>query len=150
MDIGYCKYCEKIIDKKYGDFCNQCVKLMNSNLAKAKKELYKNPNITFNELVEKEGINAEIILLLMRQGRLIWKSLDALTCVICGASISQGSLCGACHASMTDSIRHCRDSSNNKEGFDVDKKQYIRDNSEKKNKREIHVSGIVDKLNEGS
>lgn len=136
MDIGYCKYCEKIINKKYGEYCNQCVKLINSNLARAKAELYENPDITFGELVEKDGINAEIILILMRQGRLIWKKSNALTCVICGKSISQGNLCTDCHASLDESIRRCGEHELRNEDFSSDKKFYTReDNSVSKNNR---------------
>lgn len=151
VDIGYCKYCEKIINKKYGEYCNQCVKLIDSNLARAKAELYENPDITFNELVEKEGINAEIILILMRQGRLMWKTSNVLSCVICGKSISQGNLCSDCHASLDESIRRCTEHGASNEDFSSDKKIYTRQaNVISKNNREIHVTGMVDKLKEGS
>jgi predicted amidophosphoribosyltransferase len=104
-EFKQCKMCGQIYRYIGNQFCGNCLREMDEQFRVIKDLLYKNPNLTINEVVEETGVDEKIILFLLREGRLEMKAAgDYLVCEGCGVPIQSGKLCKKCSTSLSSAL----------------------------------------------
>ena len=97
MDIKNCKHCNRLFQYKSSKYCPTCVIEMDQVFIKVREYIYDNPNSTVVEVSENTGIDTEIIMEFLREGKLELKEATMLLeCKSCGKAIKTGVMCKEC------------------------------------------------------
>ena len=99
MKIRNCRRCGKVFVYMGRDLCPQCRAEEEQEFEQVREYLRENPYAGIEELHRETGVEKEIILSLLREGRLevIDSPLGGIgRCKICGEKIPQGRICPKC------------------------------------------------------
>lgn len=97
MDIRNCKRCNRIFQFSGNKYCPGCVMELDELYRKVRDYLYRNPDSNILEVSEATGVEEDIILEFLREGRLELKEPSlALTCERCDKPITTGRMCKEC------------------------------------------------------
>ncbi|SHI61841.1 flagellar operon protein TIGR03826 [Geosporobacter subterraneus DSM 17957] len=108
-DIRNCIKCGRIF--QYDGFnkkCDRCRKDEEEDFKKVKEYLYDNPGATITEVSEETGVEEDLILKYLRQGRLEITSEGGslvLDCERCGRAIRTGKFCDQCAEEMARELK---------------------------------------------
>lgn len=102
MAIKKCAYCGSIFNSFGADICAQCGVTVDEAYDKVKKYIYQNPKETdFAAIVKNTDVSEKAINYLIENGRLeVRKPGSGLKCRVCGADITEGSMCVNCMRRM--------------------------------------------------
>lgn len=106
MSIKKCNYCGKPFNSTGTDLCLECTGVIDDAYAKVRKYIYRSQEkANFSSILENADISAKALNYLIDSGRLeVEKSRsgtkESLSCRICGAEISAGSMCESCMRKM--------------------------------------------------
>ncbi|MEW9123758.1 MAG: TIGR03826 family flagellar region protein [Thermotaleaceae bacterium] len=108
-DIRNCKKCGRIYQYDgVNKICARCRKGEDEDFAKVKEYLYDNPKSTITQVSEETGVEEDLILRYLRQGRLEIVGEGGslvLDCERCGKSIRTGRFCDQCTHEMTAELK---------------------------------------------
>ena len=125
LNLKNCPRCGKLFAKKGPHkLCPVCRKEEESQFEKVKEYLWDNPNASIEEVHDETGVEKDLIMKFVREGRLIAEGIDVdilLECERCGASIKEGRFCQDCQQELMD-------------GLDPDKKKKKKKKQKKENK----------------
>jgi len=100
-----CKWCGGIFTFMGNKFCPNCIKKMDENFGIVRKFIYENPNAGVSDVAEETGVEEEMILHFLREGRLEMKIADgSLKCEKCGVPIATGRLCHKCSQGLVNNL----------------------------------------------
>ena len=108
-DIRNCIKCGRIF--QYDGFnkkCERCRRDEEEDFKKVKEYLYDNPGATITEVSEETGVEEDLILKYLRQGRLEISSEGGslvLDCERCGRAIRTGKFCDQCAEEMARELK---------------------------------------------
>ncbi len=103
MEVKNCKKCGKIFNSVAGKkICADCEKLENEEFKVVKDFLYDHPNANMQEVAEKTGVEEEVIMRFLRDGRLAISDSSSVSiyCEKCGAPIKSGRFCEKCQSKL--------------------------------------------------
>lgn len=97
MDIRNCRRCNKIFQYKGNKYCDSCIGEMDQLFTKVRDYIYDNADANVIEVSQETGVEEEIILEFLREGRLELTSpgMDFL-CERCQEPITTGRYCNKC------------------------------------------------------
>ncbi|MFY9176866.1 MAG: hypothetical protein WBI74_02020 [Caldicoprobacterales bacterium] len=97
MDIRNCKRCDRIYQYRGSKYCPQCTIELDEIFIKVRDYIYDNKNATVLDVSQALGVEEDIILEFLKQGRLELSSpgLDYL-CERCERPITTGRFCSDC------------------------------------------------------
>ena len=97
MDIRNCKNCNRFFKYQSSKYCPNCVIEMDQVFIKVREYIYDNPNSTVVEVSKNTGVDNEIIMEFLRDGKLELKEATILLeCKSCGRAIKTGVMCKEC------------------------------------------------------
>jgi len=97
MDIRNCKHCNRLFQYQSSKYCPNCVIEMDQVFIKVREYIYDYPNSTVVEVSENTGVDTEIIMEFLREGKLELKEATMLLeCKSCGKAIKTGVMCKEC------------------------------------------------------
>ncbi len=97
MDIRNCKSCGRIYLYHGSNLCPACNRERDRQYEIVRDYLYEYPGANIMEVSEATGVDEDIILLFLREGRLqLAKPGIGLDCERCGVPITTGRLCNNC------------------------------------------------------
>ncbi len=135
MDIKNCKNCGNIYAPEGNEkFCPDCSKEREEKFEKVKNYLWDNPNATVDQVNEETGVDKEIIIEFVKEGRLDADNVvvnGMLDCERCGVSISSGRYCSSCKEELARGFS----------GEDSDKKEKKRKRSS--DSKEMHTKDRI-------
>jgi flagellar operon protein (TIGR03826 family) len=103
-----CSRCGKLfIQVGQRTICPDCVREDDKSFDVIRDYLYDHPGAGVVEVSERTGIDEQLVLQFLRDGRLVLGQgvADSLRCERCGAQIRTGRLCDRCLASLTSEVR---------------------------------------------
>lgn len=97
MDIRKCKNCGRFFQYHSSKYCPACVIELDQVFIKLREYIYENPDSTVIEVSENTGVDTEIIMEFLRDGKLELKEPSVLLeCKSCGKAIKTGVMCKEC------------------------------------------------------
>jgi len=97
MDVRKCKNCNRLFQYHGSRYCPTCVIELDQVFIKTREYIYDNPNSTVIEVSENIGVEVEIIMDFLREGKLELKEATVLLeCKSCGKAIKTGMMCNEC------------------------------------------------------
>jgi len=97
MDIKKCKNCQRLFKYQASRYCPSCIIELDQVFIKVREYLYDNPNATITDVSENTGVETEIIMEFLREGKLELKEASMiLECKSCGKAIKTGVMCKEC------------------------------------------------------
>jgi ribosomal protein L32 len=101
MNIIQCQFCKKPFTSLRGRVCPACLEQIDKDFIKVRDYIYDHKQTNIDIVSEETEVSKQIILYLLKEGRLIIDSPDGegggiLTCEVCKKSISTGRLCKDC------------------------------------------------------
>lgn len=109
-----CKGCHTPLNQRKDGYyiCPKCGSVYMDNLARAKAFLYRNPNATFEELVEGTELPEETIKFFIEHGYIVIPSSNKnfKNCKKCGRFIIKGRYCSLCALGTFKQIKEDFDS----------------------------------------
>ncbi|HHU63487.1 MAG TPA: MerR family transcriptional regulator [Clostridiales bacterium] len=97
MDIRNCKSCGKIFLYQGISICPACSRERDRQYEIVRDYLYENPGANIVEVSEATGVEEDVILMFLKEGRLqLAKPGIGLNCERCGVPITTGRLCDNC------------------------------------------------------
>ena len=95
-NMKYCKSCGKLFDG-FREICTACIRKDEDFFVKIKRFVDVNPNTTVSEISDMLSIDEDVIVEMIRDGRLkLAEHRVSLTCQKCGAPIKGGRMCDKC------------------------------------------------------
>ncbi len=100
VDIRSCTRCKKFFNYNGSGLCPECIHYMDEVFTKVRDYLYDNPTADINTIAEDLEVDSELVLQLLKEGRLEMKNASGsgLKCERCGTVIGSGMLCNSCKA----------------------------------------------------
>ncbi len=107
MELSNCKKCGKLFSPKVSEeVCPVCRDEEEEKFQKVKDYLWDHPKATVEEVHEETGVEEELIIKFVKDGRLIAEGLDleniVLECERCGTAIANGRFCSSCKDELVD------------------------------------------------
>lgn len=97
MDIRNCKNCNRIFNYQGSKYCPACVIELDQIFIKIREYIYENSGSTIAEVSENTGVETDIIMEFLREGKLELKEATMLLeCKSCGRAIKTGVMCKEC------------------------------------------------------
>ncbi len=106
MSIIQCQFCRKPFNSLGSRICPSCMTEIDEAFVKIRDYLDSHPgSIGADELAKRTEVQKEIILHLMRDGRLMAKGVtDAIRCEMCRKPIPSGRICDDCKAALSKDL----------------------------------------------
>ena len=109
MNIIQCKICNKPFQSTGGKMCGSCLRDVDDAFVVIRDYLYDNPgNISVKKLSEKVEIPENIILHLIREGRIVLEAGGGpgapLLCELCRRPIKEGTMCADCRSKLASTL----------------------------------------------
>lgn len=97
-NLKNCPRCGRLFPAGTGrDICGKCLEAEDDDYAIVRRYVRDHPRSTVVEVAEETGVDEEVILQYLRDGRLISNSFaEVITCERCGKSIRGGKYCDSC------------------------------------------------------
>ncbi|QSO50367.1 hypothetical protein JZ785_15570 [Alicyclobacillus curvatus] len=110
MPIANCKRCQRIFNKTRRDICPDCIAEEEAAFLTVRAYLREHKDATMAEVTEETGVELEVIVALIQDGRLILRDNPNLTypCSRCGAQTQAGRYCADCTRELTQEISVAR------------------------------------------
>jgi len=97
MDVRKCKQCNRLFQYHGSKYCPSCLIEIDKIFMVIREYIYENPNSTIIEVSENTGVDGDIILEFLREGKLELKEATLLLeCKSCGKPIRSGQMCAEC------------------------------------------------------
>ncbi|GGJ13760.1 hypothetical protein GCM10010885_23890 [Alicyclobacillus cellulosilyticus] len=107
MPFANCRRCGRLFNRVGRDICPACVAEEERAFIKVRDHLRQHPNVTITELAEATGVDAGIILEMIRDGRLVVRGYPNMfyPCERCGQPVQQGRYCARCADELSQELR---------------------------------------------
>jgi ribosomal protein L32 len=109
MNIIQCQFCKKPFASLRGRVCPACLEQIDKDFIKVRDYIYDHKQTNIDIVAEETEVSKQIILYLLKEGRLIIDSPDGdgggiLQCEMCKKSISTGRLCKDCTGKVASTL----------------------------------------------
>jgi predicted amidophosphoribosyltransferase len=110
MDIIQCSFCKKPFQSFGGRVCNNCHEKIDKDFITVREYIYENKRADMDKISEETGVPKQIILYLMKEGRLIIDDPDGgkqgiLFCEVCKRPINTGRMCKDCKGKVSTTMQ---------------------------------------------
>ena len=110
MNIIQCSLCKKPFQSLGGKICNECLKNLDEQFIVVRDYIYEHKNTNMDVVAEETGIKKQIIMHLLKEGRLILDDASGtggglLTCEVCKKPINTGRMCDSCQSKVASSMQ---------------------------------------------
>ncbi len=97
LELKNCNECGRVFADNGKTICNKCLDKEDAKYTIVRKFVSENPGASILEVSEGTGVEEEIVLHLVKEGRLkVEGHVEARSCVRCGKRISKGTYCEGC------------------------------------------------------
>lgn len=113
MDIIQCTFCKKPFQSIGRRICPACLEKTDKDFITVRDYIYDHKHANLDTVAEETGVSKQIIMHLLKEGRLILDSPDGggiLTCESCRKPINTGKLCKECAEKVSSRIQGNLDS----------------------------------------
>ena len=110
MSIATCKRCGRLFQKVTVDICPECVRKEEATFEEIKHFLRLHESATVEEVVEALGVDEELVVKFLRDGRLIASKKMTYPCAECGKPIQTGKYCPDCLKNMLGTVNDLKES----------------------------------------
>jgi len=109
MNIVQCTFCKKPFINAGGKTCPACIEQIDKDFIIVRDYIYEHKHSNIDEIAKETEVKKQIIMYLLKEGRLIIDSPDGegggiLTCEMCKKSINTGRLCKECMGKVSSSM----------------------------------------------
>jgi len=104
MAVKNCVKCGKLFVYVNRNVCPECVEQEEKDYNAVREYLKEHPGAHVEEIGRETGVEENLILRFLREGRLITTAPAQLECLSCGAPISYGRLCEKCAKAVSHDI----------------------------------------------
>ncbi|HOB12457.1 MAG TPA: MerR family transcriptional regulator [Syntrophomonadaceae bacterium] len=106
-ELRNCSICGRLFGYQQGrTVCSRCREQEEEQYMKVRRYVRDHPGATVFEVAEETGVDEELILQFLREGRLQSKGfVEVLQCQRCGAHIDSGNYCANCLRELDSQIR---------------------------------------------
>ena len=108
MALKNCLQCGKVFSSDVSELCPECKKKEEDDYDLVYKYLEENPRSTADKVSEETGVDKDLILKFLRQGRLktVEISPESLPkCISCGQPIESSKLCPKCAKAFEEKVK---------------------------------------------
>ena len=110
MNIIQCNFCKKPFHTLGSKVCSECLKKMDEDFVKVRDYIYEHKNTDMDVVSEETGVSKQVILHLLKEGRLILEDKHGggggmLFCEICKKPINTGRMCNDCKGSLASTMQ---------------------------------------------
>lgn len=116
MAIANCKRCGKIYNRVRRDICPACIVEEDQAFALVRAYLHDHRDATMEEVVEATDVSTELIISMIRDGRLILRDNPNLmyACENCGRPTQVGRFCSDCTRDLSSALQKAGDGLRNR------------------------------------
>jgi len=146
VDLKNCKKCGSLFSPDHGEnICQVCRNEEEEKYQKVKEYLWDFPNATVEEVHEETGVEKELIIKFVKEGRLLADGLNVdllLECERCGTQIESGRFCQSCKdelvsgLSESDRSKKKKKEKKDKSSGGKDQKMYTEDRIKRRKKKD--------------
>ncbi|MDA8233875.1 MAG: hypothetical protein M0Z31_03530 [Clostridia bacterium] len=104
MTVKNCVKCGKLFMYVNRSVCPECVEKEEQDYNKVRDYLREHPGAQVEEIGRETGVEENLIMRFLREGRLITTASPELECLSCGAPIPYGRLCEKCSKAVSHDI----------------------------------------------
>jgi len=107
MNIVQCTFCKKPFTSLGGRICPACNEKIDKDFITVRDYIYDNRHSNIDKIAEETEVSKQIIIHLLKEGRLIIDSPDGdglLLCEMCKKPINTGRLCKDCTGKVASSM----------------------------------------------
>ena len=107
MNIVQCQFCKKPFTSLGGRICPACLEQIDKDFITVRDYIYEHKHSNIDKIAEETEVKKQIIIHLLKEGRLIIDSPDGdglLVCEMCKKSINTGRLCKECMGKVSSSM----------------------------------------------
>jgi len=105
MNIIQCTFCKKPFQTLGRKICGECLEQIDKDFITVRDYIYEHKNTDMDKVSEETGVSKQIILYLLKEGRLILDDESGgggvLRCEVCKKPISSGRLCRDCKSKVS-------------------------------------------------
>ncbi len=107
LNLKNCPRCGRVFPAGSGrDICSKCLEAEDDDYGVVRRYVRDHPRSTVVEVAEETGVDEEVILQYLRDGRLMSNSFSSvINCERCGKSIRGGRYCDSCLNVIDSQIR---------------------------------------------
>lgn len=106
MDIRNCRRCGRLYQYINSKYCPFCRRELDELFEKVRDYIYDNPDANVMEVSAHTGVEEDLILEFLREGRLELKSPSiGFTCEWCDRPITTGRLCSVCQREFEQGMK---------------------------------------------
>jgi len=110
MNIIQCYFCKKPFQSYGGRICGNCLEKIDKDFITVRDYIYENKHADMDKVSEETGVPKQIILHLLKEGRLIVDDPDGtggglLMCEVCRKPISTGRMCKDCKGKVATTMQ---------------------------------------------
>ena len=109
MNIIQCSICKKPFQTLGGKICGNCLERIDKDFITVRDYIYEHKNANMDTVSEETEVPKQIILHLLKEGRLIIDDPDGesglLTCEVCKKPINTGRMCKACQDKVSNTMQ---------------------------------------------
>jgi flagellar operon protein (TIGR03826 family) len=139
MNLKNCPKCGKLFAKKANyKLCPVCRDSEENDFEKVKDYLWDNPKASIEEVHNETGVDRDLIIKFVRDGRLIAEGIEVnfdLECKRCGDPIAKGKYCASCQRDLLKGFDPKAPDEKEKEKLEKSpNKMFTKDRIEKRNK----------------
>lgn len=110
MSITSCKRCGRLYNKTTSDICPDCVRQEEVTFNEIKLFLRTHENAGVDDVVEALGVDEELVIKFLREGRLIASKKMTYPCAECGKPIQTGKFCPECLEKIVNTVNDIKTS----------------------------------------
>jgi len=100
VNIIQCSICKKPFQSFGGRICGNCLEKIDKDFITVRDYIYENKHADIDTVAEETGVQRQIIIHLLKEGRLIIEDPEGggsvLFCEVCKKPINTGRMCNAC------------------------------------------------------
>ena len=105
MNIIQCTFCKKPFQTLGRKICGECLEQIDKDFITVRDYIYENKHSDMDKVSEETGVSKQIILYLLKEGRLILDDESGgggvLFCEVCKKPISSGRMCKDCKGKVS-------------------------------------------------
>ncbi|MCL2391130.1 MAG: flagellar protein [Oscillospiraceae bacterium] len=113
MNIRQCSFCKRPFQSLGKRICPACLLQIDKDFFVVRDYIYENKQANMDEVFEKTGISKQVILYLLKEGRLVLDddggSGGMLKCEVCKKAINSGRLCKTCKDRVANTMQKSYD-----------------------------------------
>ncbi|MCL2151622.1 MAG: hypothetical protein FWH57_01485 [Oscillospiraceae bacterium] len=114
MNIIQCSFCKKPFQSYGARICGNCLEKIDKDFITVRDYIYENKRANMDKISEETGVSKQIILFLMKEGRLIIDDPESvegglLLCEVCKKPINTGRMCKDCKGKVAVTMKKSMD-----------------------------------------